>query len=291
MICPICSSMKTKDLKKSVRGCDKAKVYFCSDCKYAFLIDCTIEKDYYKEEYDTFLAERSKDNSWVLPIEHARNRIVEARERLKLLSKYLRFREAESILELGCSSGFVLQALNELYPGKKLWGVEPSHRHREYALNSSLNVVASNKNLGKRKFDIIIAFFVLEHIRNPELWLKKVCGFAKQDATILMMVPNGREALVSTYPKSNYDQFIWQAPHLSYFSEKSLKILLSKINKNSNVYQYQRYSLNNHLNWVSGIKPQEAADYKHISSGVDLEYKKSLITHGIADTLLGVLQI
>ncbi len=226
------------------------------------------------------------------PKEHVQKRFCEARERIQWLSHYIKFGDAESILELGCSSGAFLLALKELYPEKNIQGVEPSDMHRQCALDLSLKVASSNMELKGAKFDVIIAFFVLEHILNPGAWLKELCLFADKGSRILMIVPNGREALVSTYPKSNYDQFVWQAPHVSYFSQASLELLFKKnIGRSAKVYQYQRYSLNNHLNWLSGIKPEREETYPHVSETVDTEYKRSLVTHGIADTLLGVVSV
>lgn len=291
MNCPVCNSTACHKLNKKVRGCDQAGVSCCNYCQHHWLTDCSLEKDYYKKEYDTFLAERSKDQSWTLPEEHAQKRVVEAHERLDWLSEYLDFSSADTILELGCSSGFMLQALKERLPDKEIWGVEPSDKHRNRANNAGLNVCAANHELGNRKFDIIFAFFVLEHISDPLTWLKEINDYGNTGGKILMVVPNGREALVSTYPESNYDQFVWQAPHLSYFSPVSLKTVLRNFDNQAKVHHYQRYSLSNHLNWLSGIKPKMEEDYDHITSDVDYHYKKSLLDNEISDTLIGVIEV
>lgn len=289
--CRICQSTNIETLvEKKVRGSEQAKVNKCHACGYHFLTDVDLGDDFYEEEFDTFMAERAKDNSWVDAKEHHASRLKDAHERLAILEKHIDFSAIESALELGCSSGFVLQALKERFPNMRLAGVEPSHRHREYAVNLGHDVSDSLESHNGKKFDFIFSYFVLEHIMEPESWLHSLQEYANPGCMVAMVVPNGDEAMVSTYPISNYDQFVWQLPHVSYFSERALNTLLERVGVDVKIQHHQRYTLSNHLNWLTGMKPKQSVDYDHLQT-VDEVYKEALEKHGIGDTLIGFFRI
>jgi SAM-dependent methyltransferase len=291
MNCKICNSDNVRQLDKQVQEAQDAIVYHCYNCEHTFLDNINFSGNFYKKEFDSFMAERAKDSSWLNPHSHHQKRLEEAKSRINLLNKYIDFAKIDSLLELGTSSGFFLSVLQEVYPQIQAFGVEPSNRHRKHACDLGFDVRNKIDDFNNHTFDVIIAFFVLEHVPSPKQWLAHLKKFTKPGTIIIMVVPHGREALVSIYHDANYDKFVWQAPHISYFSQKSLRILLEKISENIHVYQYQRYSLANHLNWMSGLKPEKSLDYEHITEEINILYKQSLEAHEIADTLIGMAYV
>lgn len=291
MTCKLCGSKGCKNLHKTVRGSEKAHVYYCESCDYAFLVDIDIDASFYEQEFDTFMAERAGDASWENSNEHFEQRMTDARQRVQQLKEWVDFAKIGSVLELGSSSGFLLKALEEEYLHLKLSGIEPSERHRQYANKIGLNTHSSLEALDHQTFDLILSYFVLEHILEPKEWIGELKKYANNNAYFIAIVPNLNEALVKVYEDKNYDKFVWQLPHVSYFSETSLKLLLDSTLGNSDIHHLQRYTLSNHLNWLSGIKPKKSIEYPHITSATNLEYKQSMEQHKIGDTLAGVTNI
>jgi len=290
MDCKLCGAAGTTIVPKKVQGSNVARVRRCDACDYFFLTDVDLAGDFYKTDFETFMADRAADTSWTDPETHYERRLADAHQRIALLERHVDFKRVKRALELGCSTGFLLQALKERHPHIGVAGVEPGERHREYARTKGFSVVADLTEL-REKFDFVVSYFVLEHITDPEAWLRKVLEFANPGAQVVTVVPNVDEALVKAYHDPNYDQFVWQAPHLSYFTAKSLDMLFSRFTKDRAVIQNQRYSLSNHLNWLSGIKPKRSIDYPHITPEIDRQYKAALEQHGLADCLIGVMRL
>jgi len=291
MKCKLCDSNECKNLNKSVRGSDTAQVYYCEKCDYAFLVNIDIDESFYEHEFDTFMAERASDTSWKNSSEHFEQRMIDAQDRVKLLKQWVDFSKVNSILELGSSSGFLLKALEKEFPNIDIYGIEPSEKHQDYAKKIGLKVYSNMEELGEKKFDLILSYFVLEHILEPQKWLFELKQKANNNAYFVAIVPNLNEALVKVYEDKNYNEFVWQLPHVSYFSDKSFEILLARIFNKSTIYHLQRYTLSNHLNWLSGLKPNKTIEYQHITDEINSMYKKSLEKNKIGDTLVGVAKI
>lgn len=289
--CKICNSNEISTLDKVVRGAQGVKVYYCQCCDFAFLSKNVFTDSFYKSDFNTFMAERSHDKSWNGAKEHFESRLKQADERLAVLSKYLNLNSIKSVLELGCSSGFFLKRLKDHYPILTVAGIEPGEDYLAYALSQNIEAYEKIEHLNQRKFDCLISYFVLEHIENPVEWINNLAKYVNPNGYIISIVPNLNEALVKTYKDNNYDQFVWQAPHLSYFSSHALKKLFSNISNNVSIYNQQRYTLSNHLNWLMGIKPQTSIEFSHITKEINTLYSQSLEKADLADSLIGICQL
>jgi len=288
MNCTICQGADTMRLEKRIRGSSSAKLFYCSTCDHAFLADVDLPADFYESEFNSYMQERSTDNSWASAERHLASRVPEAQEHLRRLMSLVDFHHFASILDVGSSSGALLEALGSTFPNLRIAGVEPGTGFRQFAVAHGRQVYASVDEVDST-YDCIIAIFVLEHIIHPFQWLQQLRKLLIGGGIMILVVPNVKEALLSAYEDSHYDQFVWQAPHLSYFSEHSLTCLLNRISPHCRIHQYQRYPLSNHLNWLSGLKPARTKNYNHINDELDRQYRTALEAHGIADTLVGVI--
>jgi SAM-dependent methyltransferase len=290
MKCVICNSANTTNLNKSVQGCRKAQVIQCHDCGHAFLHQVSLPAGFYEHEFNTFMADRAHDPTWNDAAAHFDARLPIGQMWVERLKTLVSFDQMDTVVELGSSSGFFLSELKKAAPKLQTIGVEPGKTFREFADKQNIPTVESLA-LAPTKVDAVISFFVLEHIIEAESWLKTLRTHVKPGGVVISIVPNVEEALLSVYQDPHYDQFAWQAPHVSYFSEKSLTALMARLAPKVHVHHFQRYTLSNHLNWLSGIKPKRSLEYAHISSDMNSQYKKSLEQNKIGDTLIGVMVI
>lgn len=135
-----------------------------------------------------------------------------------LLKKYIPTKG--SVLDIGAGTGDFL-----VYLSKKGWninGIEPSEQAR--ALAEKKNIILEKElPQGKRTFDAITMWHVLEHVYDLEQqwsWLK---NHLKENGTLFIAVPNfeSHDAKVYGTHWAAYD-----APrHLYHFSQKSMKML------------------------------------------------------------------
>ena len=142
----------------------------------------------------------------------------------------------------------------------------------------------------KEKYDLIMHFFVLEHIRNPKDFLKKQLKLLKKKGKIVFEIPCYQDALHQIYNIPEFERFYWSVAHPWYFNENSLKFLLKKLNKKFRILRDQRYDLSNHLYWMRHRKPGGMNFYtKYLGQDIENKYKKNLISSGHFDTLVGII--
>jgi 2-polyprenyl-3-methyl-5-hydroxy-6-metoxy-1,4-benzoquinol methylase len=99
-----------------------------------------------------------------------------------------------NILEVGCASGYNLMGLKNMYPNASLYGLEINPRAAKiagYVANVECgNVETDGIPFGDTKFDVIIFFDVLEHLRNPEAVVKMCRERLSDNGCIICSIPN-----------------------------------------------------------------------------------------------------
>lgn len=116
----------------------------------------------------------------------ARNKLI-----IGMLKKY--FKEAQSFLEIGCGTAYVLNGIHNAMPNLKLYGSDVYLTSLPYASSrlpkAELFQMDATAIPLKRQFDIIGAFDVLEHIKNDELALSEMCNAVKIGGGLILTVP------------------------------------------------------------------------------------------------------
>lgn len=134
-----------------------------------------------KEAYEKKYHELEKNHFW----HKARRKYI--LQLLKESSKDL------SILDIGCSSGILLNELVGIgYNANNLYGIDISpeavQQSKENGIQNSFLMDAASIDL-KRKFDILIASDCLEHLENDEEGLGNWHKILNQDGLLLVFVP------------------------------------------------------------------------------------------------------
>jgi 2-polyprenyl-3-methyl-5-hydroxy-6-metoxy-1,4-benzoquinol methylase len=101
-------------------------------------------------------------------------------------------------------------------------------------------------------FDIVLSFHVLEHVNNVVDFIKNMYDITKKDGLIVIEVPNEDDDLQEF--SDSYKKLIHFPSHISYFTKKTLQVLLDKANitDNSDVefIGVQRYGFFNWIDWI-----------------------------------------
>jgi SAM-dependent methyltransferase len=118
------------------------------------------------------------------------------RERNALIADLTRryFPGAREVLEIGCGTGFVLQALREALPSSKIVGADVYSNSLPYATRrTGGNVELLQMDVGavpySEQFDLICAFDVLEHVVDDNEALRQMRRALKADGGVLLAVP------------------------------------------------------------------------------------------------------
>jgi SAM-dependent methyltransferase len=296
--CPLCNACQEDQqvVTSHVYGDESGEraFYYCEKCDVRYQYPSLSEVDevnFYVAEFESFMAARAGEKGgWIRAEDHIVANEDTRLRRMKYLNQFIKVNS--NILEIGCSSGFMLSPLIEL--GHDCVGIEPSGLFNEFVNSRGIDVYNSIKSLEEcelnYKFDLIIHFFVLEHIAKPLSFLRSQFALLKPGGRIIFEIPNIADPLYSIYNIPAFEKFYWSVAHPWYFSEDSLNYLLKKLGVSYEILRDQRYDLSNHMIWARDGKPG-GMRYFTDKLGVDIEnnYKESLITNGTCDTLIAVI--
>jgi len=250
------------------------------------------EARFYAAEFEHFMASRAGDSGgWQDTEKHiAANESTRLR-RMAYLDPHLT--ERLSVLEIGCSSGFMLYPL--VGAGHECIGVEPSGAFSDYVRKRGLAVYGSVHELHTLKpdalFDIIMHFFVLEHIADPLPFLQSQWKLLKPGGKIVFEIPNAADPLYTVYNIPEFERFYWSIAHPWYFTEGSLRYLLDRLGYSYEIIREQRYDLSNHLIWARDGRPGGMGRFSHVfGPPLEMAYRDALIRSGQCDTLVGIIR-
>ncbi len=292
--CPLCTADQERQrvVTSHVYGATRPAAFFhCADCdvNYAWpRLTPEEEKVFYAAEFSGFMAGRSgSSGGWEQPARHVGLNEPQRLRRMKYLEPLLR--PGMQILEVGCSSGFMLYPLAER--GCRCSGIEPSGvfgdyvRSRGIACHDDLAVLPAGK-----RFDLIMHFFVLEHVSGPEDFLRAQLELLVPGGTLVFEIPNAADALHTLYDIPAFERFYWSVAHHWYFTECSLRFLLDRIGQPYRLLLDQRYDLSNHLVWARDGKPGGMGRYTGVlGAEIEEQYQQALIRSGHCDTLVALV--
>lgn len=197
-----------------------------------------------------------------------------------------------SALEIGCADGYILQYLKSK-GFVSLVGIEPSLKEsgliddityvKEYA-NSMLNL--------KKKFDLILAFNVFEHILDINGMMKFICNHLEEGGELWFNIPNDEIGF------KEGDPGVFLHEHIHYYTLNSIYRLMANYKLRVKGVKTERdghfvyADLNGSPNFFD-TKPSLYNDYekklvKNLQRIKDIA-GKSIVFHGVCNTLNNIL--
>lgn len=297
--CPLCQSgleyqsVVTTHVFGNISNQDRS-FFHCEECDVRYQypsLSRDEEAQFYANEFESFMAGRSgEEGGWHRPEKHIAVNELTRQRRMAYIEPHLN--GAAHILEIGCSSGFMLYPLRD--SGHICVGIEPSGvfseylKYRDIDSYDSLNKLQASKP--RERFDLILHFFVLEHIADPVMFFQAQLELLNPGGKIIFEIPNVADPLYTVFDIPAFERFYWSVAHPWYFSENSLRYLLDKIEMPYQINGDQRYDLSNHLIWARDGKPGGMGRFGEVfGQEVDSAYKQALIKSGNCDTLIGII--
>lgn len=208
--CPICLSKKKEDYitKEDLiySRCRKCDLVF-SEKQPKDINDIYSSSSYLKTQINAY------DKSRKFRIKNF------AVERIKILKKY---KKNGSLLDFGCGTGWFLEEARKHYD---VTGIEYSDSIRHW-LKTKFKITSFKEiDKLKKKFDLITAFDVIEHVPNPLEFLINLKRKLKKNGIILIYTPNVDSLGFSFLKEKNN---LLCVDHLFYFNQKSFKYMCDK---------------------------------------------------------------
>jgi len=295
--CPLCNSSSDQSnvITRHVYGqkSNEYAFYKCGVCTVSYLwpqLTETESDEFYKKEFETFMDSRHGGQSWLTPDEHIKVNHNTFKRRLEYLKPFIK--ENASVLEIGSSSGFMLLPLAK--QGMEVWGIEPSGYFSKFSTSNGITTYNSLDELTQanpeKKFDLVMSFFVMEHVKDPLKFVKQCLELKSEQGNIVIEIPAVHDPLHSLYDFPAFERFYWSIAHHWYFSKKSLEFILNKMSVKYSIIKYQRYGLANHITWAKSGTPGGNKDLdKVFIKKIDSQYKSGLIESGFFDTMIIVI--
>ena len=273
---------------------DEKAFYQCSNCDLIYMwpaLDIEEEAEFYAKEFEKFMEVRSGvDVDWTGPEQHAISNAGNVSRRWNAMSKFCP--EGSKVLEVGCSSGFMLDKFCE--EGLDPVGIEPSGGFSKYLSKKGYKIFKDIDALPKsyqEYFDVVCHFFVLEHIADTRNFIRKKLELLRPGGVIFCEVPSGTDPLTSLYNIPKFEEFYWSIAHHYYFTPDSISYLMADLSiDNYAVIPEQRYDMSNHMNWLQHGVPGGQGKFNHVfGDELNNAYKADLISKGHFDTFFLII--
>ena len=219
--CPFGHAGTRRTIVDTIWEAEGAAEYQCSECDIVFLhpiMTLDEERGFYEAEFEKYMAARGQAGG-ADPAASYKSWQPEGQRRLELIRPFLR--SDMQVLELGSATGYLLDAIRPLASG--VTGVEPGDAFRGFA-NEELGISthASRAELGASSFDMLLAYYVVEHLRDPVEELAEWRALLKPGGLCIIEVPNVDDALVKYWQVEAFDRFYWQKAHYFNYSHSTL---------------------------------------------------------------------
>ena len=147
--------------------------------------------------------------------------------------------KAGHLLEIGCGSGDFLMAMQQ--QGWLVDGLEYSESATENAKQQGLNVQCSSLEaiqLPKNKYDMIVAWMVIEHLHHPVAGLEKLYQALNECGVLVISVPDTGGIDFKLFKEYYYALHL--PNHLYHFTKPSLNQLILKAGFKKSRFFWQR---------------------------------------------------
>ena len=187
-------------------------------------------------DLETFYKSSSSTSFWIneffKPVAEKRRKKI-FYPRAEYISQKLFRENKKTIGDIGAGYGIFLEELKKFWKDSTMVAIEPSQELAEICSQKGFNARCST--LEKLKgfdgtFDLLTAFELLEHLFNPEEFLKQVYRLLKPGAYFLITTLNGQGFDIEVL----WEQSVSINPphHLNFFNLKSISLLLKSIGFN-----------------------------------------------------------
>ena len=224
--CPICSSSEKTFLynqkfnNNTISLMENYDVVVCKDCGFVYADNVPSQTD-----FNNYYATMSKYEFDYKDGLVSHDYLVHFTKIVEFLIPHINDKNAK-ILDIGCSTGALLSTLKS-YGYYNVSGIDPSASCVK-TVKELYNIEATANNISdfntNENFDVIILSAVLEHLVDFNSSMQKIRSLLKHHGLLFIEVPDAER--FDSYIFTPFQQFSFE--HINYFSQHSIKNLLSK---------------------------------------------------------------
>ena len=283
--CDLCNTKEYKvvyegNIRDGVVGSKtfvKHKVVKCNGCGLVRLLDNPLTMEYYQsDEY------RKAYNKTSNPVNYIEMHDNEQPPRLSKIGAD--FFRGKTVLDYGCGGGSFLDLVSGL--AKETLGIEPFSGYHK-SLHDRGHKIFSDIETAKSKYqdkvDSIISFGVLEHVENPQQYLKDAHSLLKKGGKMYLETDNFNDILMKLNI-SSFVGFFYRTAHLWYFEDKTLKRMVKQAGFSDIRISFRHnFDMSNVILWLRDNRPTGNGKLDFLNNSIDKNWVEFVETSGLAD--------
>ena len=196
------------------------KAVCCDNCGFIW-IDPSLNRAGLEKYYQDYIGMRFKD------AQKTRQRKAQYEIDRDFIQDFIR---KGKVLDVGCSGGFFLDALNDKFEkrGLELDAESVNFARKNYAFGKNIdNISLERAPYPDGSFDLVVMRGVIEHLPDPVSALKKVSRLLKKGGYFFVAATPNAESFCAGLYREKWNQF-HPIRHIFYFSAKTLSRLCLK---------------------------------------------------------------
>ena len=220
--CPTCDA----NAQKAELSKDHMSVVRCGVCDLVY-VNPTFDEEHYQRVYASAEYQEIVRDLGISSHEYRVRRF--GIERVGIMEQHLRPRDGQAVryLDVGCSTGFVVEAARDR--GWNATGIDLNPSAIEFGRSRGLDlrtVPLEDAGFARASFDAISLFDVLEHLLAPARTLRACIDLLAPGGILFIYVPNYDSA--SRLLMGSAAHFIWPTHHLNYYTPATMRDLMSR---------------------------------------------------------------
>lgn len=274
-ICYLCNGSALAERKGAVRDDPTLRILECSACGLVMLSSA-------QHIHTAHYADSGMHGDSAPSIrEWLRQSEPDDQRRFEMLATAMVSRR---VLDFGCGAGGFVRKAAAI--AAQAAGVEIERRVREFWCEE-LTICPDLREAG-RGYDLVTAFHVVEHLPDPRAMLKELASHLASGGRLVIEVPSSDDALLTLYDNGAFQRFTYWSQHLYLFNAETLRRLAEQAGlRVVAIQQFQRYSLANHLYWLSRGQPGGHQHWPFLDTPeLTRAYAAALAAVGRCDTII-----
>ena len=229
--CPVCGARLVSAWRNKPAGGITYQIWQCRECRSAFM-NPRPTRDWLKEIYHRSghgLAAPVSTESVLAREVRFPNSTLDAARLIRVSSRLLRPSDKPRALDIGSGYGFYTAAARRA--GYDVTALNPGAWENDVfeGINGfrPLNCFFEEANLRPGSFDLVILSQVLEHVEEPQAFLRRIREILKSSGVVAIAVPNVNSLFARALGVKDNACF-WVPEHLNYFSVRGLSLALKR---------------------------------------------------------------
>lgn len=274
------STKNIQVISKNVRNKKNVKVLHDRVTKIIFLEKFATGKNHFGKQ--KIYQNKKRFN---LVINGAKRNLPRLNDDFRRFKQFKRYIKNKILCDYGCGDG---NFINRIKNSKKRFALDINISNSKFFKNKNVKFVKSLSEINTN-LDIIFMFHSLHYMPYQIDILKKIRKKLSNEGLIIIEVPHANDFLLQSKMTTQFRNFSFHVENLVWHTKESLEKFLEIAGfKKIKISFFQRYDLNNHLNWILN-NDDKFKPLKFFKNNEKIfKYKKKLIDLGLTDTLIAI---